>query len=269
MKLELGVNHCSNQDYHGDAKFFSSSGLKKLLENPALFYKECILRERKVEEENSAYTEGSLLHSMVLEPEQVAKEYAFFTGMRKQGPDFEVFKETNKGKVIIGIGQKTRCDIYYKSYLKNPLAVALITGGFAEYSIAQVYREMNLKMRADYINLDKGYIVDLKTSSHSIDVESFKQTVDQYKYELSAALYLAIVEQFYGRSFDFYWIPVAKKEDDCQVYLMSKDTRRRGQEMVHKAIAKYHECIATNNWTNESGPAILEDIDTNYEILEV
>lgn len=265
--LELGLNNCSNAEYHGDAKFFSSSGLKKLLENPAIFYKECILRERKVEEENPNFTEGSLLHSLVLEPDQVQADYAFFTGMRKQGPEFEQFKEQNKGKIIIGKGQKIRCDAYYQSYLRNPAAVGLIRGGFPEFSIAQVIKDMPLKMRADYINLDEGYMVDVKTTSDRASLDSFKLTIDRYKYELSAALYSLIAEQYYGRDFEFYWIVVDKKEADCQVFRMSKETRHRGLDMVSRAIAKYHECIKSGNWTDSTKLDRIE-VERNFEILE-
>lgn len=265
-KLQLGLNQCSNSEYHGDKSYISSSGLKTLLENPAKFYKEQILGERTPEVENPAFIDGSLTHSLILEPEQVEKEYAFFSGIRKAGPDYEAFKEANPGKVIINAGTHGRTQAYLRAYQNLPTAVNLIKNGHPEYSITQIIKDLPLKMRADYINFNSDYIVDVKTSSHAIDKDSFKLTVDQYKYDLSAALYALIAEQYYGRPFQFYWLVIGKKDFDCQVYRMSEITRRVGLNMINKAIGIYKTCKETGIWT----APLTEQLErTDYEILDI
>ena len=46
MKLSLGVNkNITNQDYHDDREFISSSGLKLLAKDPKKFHKVYVLGE--------------------------------------------------------------------------------------------------------------------------------------------------------------------------------------------------------------------------------
>ncbi len=266
FKLQLGLNNCTNAEYHGDKSYISSSGLKTLLESPEKFYKENILGEREPQEENPNFIEGSLTHSLILEPEKVDQEYAFFPGMRKQGKEFEDFKVANEGKVIISAAQSGRCKAYLRAYQNLPTAVNLIKGGFPEYSICQEIKSVPLKMRADYINLDAGYIIDVKTTSHPAEVESFKLTIEQYKYELSAALYALIAETYYGRPFEFYWLVIGKKDFDCQVYRMSPNTRRQGLLLVNKALDVYTKCKATGIWTASTTEKLEKG---NYEIIDI
>jgi hypothetical protein len=269
FKLKYGINKCTNEEYHGDHNFFSSSTLKLLLKDPHAFYLEKILKEEKPERAvNNAFSEGSLVHSMILEPEMIPAEYAFFEGMRKAGADWKAFKEEHEGsgKVLMSQPQKKRCEYYVQSYEKNKAAVGLITGGEPEHTICVDYEGLNIKVRTDYINIDEGYIVDVKTSAFPVDVDNFKQTVEQWSYELSAALYCKVAEQYYGKPFEFYFVAIAKKEPDCQVYRLGEESRARGLQGIAEAIRVYRECLETGIW--KSKVKNFEHSD-DYEILEV
>lgn len=259
MKLQLGLNNVSNREYHSDKDWLSSSSLKKLLKDPSKFYEEEILGNVEEREENPSFTEGSFTHSLILEPELIDKEYAFFDGLRKAGKEYEVFKQQNLDKVIISTPQKARCMYYLNGYKRNSSAVQLIQGGHAEYTICQLVNDVKIKVRCDYINLDKGYVVDVKTSSYPVDRDSFLLTIDQYQYNLSAALYTHVAELYYGRPFDFYFIAISKKDGDCQVFKVSKESKARGLRECIEAISLYKTCIASNRW-EKATKELIEDI---------
>lgn len=264
-KLELGINHVTNREYHSDKEYLSSSDLKTLLDSPAKFYDEKILGNRE-NKESPAFDEGSYIHSLILEPHLVNAEFAFFEGMRKAGQDWEKFKEDNAGKIILSAPQKERCKYYFESYQKLPAARALISDGMSEHTICQELNGVKIKVRCDYINVDKGYIVDVKTSSFPVDRDSFKITIDQYRYQLSAALYSMVAAQYYGKPFTFYFIAISKKETDCQVLKISEATMRRGQQMVKDALDIYKKCKDTGIWETPKKDLIFSG---DYEILEV
>lgn len=253
-KLNLGLNKCSNKEYHADKEYLSSSSLKLLLEDPAKFYEEKILGNKPLEEENAAFSEGSLTHTLILEPHLVDKEFTFFSGLRKAGPEWEEFKAANDGRTILSAPQRARCMKNLESFKKSKPAVELINGGEAEFTICQELQGVKIKVRADYINVDKGYIADVKTSGFPVTPrESFSFTMDRYKYDLSAALYAQVAEQFYGKKFEFYFIAISKPKSllelgECQVYRVSKDTRARGDHMVSEALSTYKRCMATGLW---------------------
>jgi hypothetical protein len=266
FRLKPGVNHCTNAEYHGDKNYLSSSNLKLILKDPEKFKKEIIdgLREEK---QVNAFDEGNYAHSLILEPESVSDEYAFFPKFRKAGKEWESFKEENKDKIILSKPQKHRVEQWVDAYRKRPEAVQLISGGYPEHSIAGELMGINVKVRADYINVDKGYIADVKTTGYSPDVDSFSYVVKSLMYDLSAALYCQMFSQIYNKPFDFYYIVLGKKDVACEVYKASKETIERGDLLVMDAIKKYKYCKENNIWTNQRKDVIVED--SSYEILEV
>lgn len=265
MKLKHGINECTNSEYHSDKTYLSSSSLKTILKSASKFHKEHILGERK-NLEGAFLDEGTLTHSLILEPEQIEKEFAFFEGLRKHGKDWEEFKEANEGKLVMSKPQKVRCEAYFKAYKDRKEAQKLIEGGFPEHTICTDINGVNIKVRCDYINVDKAYIVDVKTTSFPAELDSFKHTINQYEYDLSAALYLKAIEDYYKKPFQFYFLVLGKKELSCEIYKLSEATRARGTQKVIEAITKYKKCLKSNNWSD----TIKKELYLGpYEILEV
>lgn len=248
----------SNAEYHAESLHLSSSSLKLLLTDLEKFYNEKILRIKQPEKDSPHFAEGSFLHSLILEPESVANEYAFFEGWRKQGADWEAFKEANKGKTLLSKPQTKKVEQLFSYYQANQMAKDLLVGCEVEKSLFCELEGIKVKVRADAINAEKGYIVDVKTTSFDLDSAAFKATCDRFHYQLSAALYLKCFEQHYGREFDFYFIVVGKEDRGCKVYRLSKDSRDTGNMQIAKAIKIYKTCLEKNIWTIESKYASIE-----------
>lgn len=267
MKLKLGVNEkMSNAEYHGDREYLSSSALKKILKNSEEFYNEYIDGKRENVQKN-AFDEGSLVHALILEPEIVDEEFAFFPGFTKRGKEFESFKQDNPDKILISESQKIRCDKYVKAYKQRKEAGDLISGGEAEVTLCSIISGVPVKVRPDYINVEEGYIVDIKTSGFSVELDFFKEIVKRYSYQLSAALYAEVARDIYEKDFDFYFVAISKPEEVCEVYKLSERSYRQGQDMVMRAVNKYRRCMRDNDWTERQRLATIQE--GAYEILEI
>lgn len=264
--LKPGINHVDNRTYHSDKEYFSSSDLKTLLKDPKEFYKNKILKEVKEQKENPHFDIGSLVHSMILEEHLVNEEFAFFNGMRKQGAEFEAFKLANPGKILMSKPQKMKCEYYVNGYKRRPEAVQLISGGFSEHTICVDMEGINIKVRCDYINVDKGYIADVKTTGFSVDRDSFKVTCDQYMYQLSGALYCKAAEQFYGKNFDFYFVAISKMDGECRVFKLSEESKQRGLLQIAESFTIYRNCLKTGIWEKQEK---AEAVDNQDEIEEI
>ena len=84
--INLGINpYISNDDYHADREFISSSGIKLIRSNPRDFYKRYVLNEDSDSKNSSALDFGNYVHSLVLEPETVVEQYAIFNGEKLEG----------------------------------------------------------------------------------------------------------------------------------------------------------------------------------------
>lgn len=267
--MKLGVNEgISNTDYHAEQNYLSSSNLKTLLKDPAKFHREKILGIREPEQERPYLTEGSYFHSLVLEPEKIAEEYAIYDGFRKQGKEYEAFLLENPGRIVLSRPQVARCQRYLDGYKRRPEAGQLLSGGVPELTLCSELLKVPVKMRADYINVEKSYIADVKTTQYESGPEAFKLAMEEYKYGLSAALYAQIAHDVYGKLFDFYFVVLSKADFECNIYRASTETLSAGAAEVTRALVKYKKCLKTNNWTDSLVSAKLEQIG-DYEIEEV
>lgn len=268
-KLVLGLNDCTNEEYHADREWASSSVLKVALKDIADYHKQYVLGQPKTFGNSASLEFGSLVHTMILEPHLLDKEYAFFSGWKRMGADFEAFKAANPGKKIITQDVKGKADLLVKQYKRNPKAVELFSGGFAEQTICVEIEGMKIKTRFDYIRPDLGIIPDVKTTADSSDVETFKLTIDRYLYQLSGALYCMAAEIHYGKPFNFYYKVLSKKDNTCDLYKTSAKTMIEGKKMVMTAIKKIQEAQKTGIWVEKDFETSKPMDPREYEILEV
>ncbi len=255
----------SNADYHSNRSHLSSSNLKKLLQSPELFYQEWVLGNKEPEVEKAHFVEGTLMHTLILEPEKVS-QYAIFSGLRKSGGAWDAFKAANPGKIHISVAQMLRAEKLCQAHTSMPTALGLIRNGLAEHTMLGEVLGVPVKVRADYIQPGTA-VIDLKSTALPSGPECFSETVTEYGYDLSAALYLEVANQNYPTGHDWYWEVISKEDYGCEVYKASASTIAAGREKMFKALALYKKCLASGIWAHEQ-PRPLFDTK-NYEIVEV
>lgn len=256
----------SNKEYHADISKLSSSMLKLLLRDPQQFYNKYIAQNVE-EEKKDVFDEGTLVHALLLEPHVIEKAFAFYPGLRKAGEAWELFKKENEGKITMRTAQLLKCKEYAKAAQDRAEAMQLISGGVPEHSMYANILGLPVKARADYINVDSGYIVDVKTTSYPAEWEMFRQTVAELHYGLSAALYCDIAEQTYKRKFDFYFVVISKTDLKCDVYKTSAETLSEGRASYLKALRLFKQCTESGIWLAEQSK--VDYSSKNYEIMEV
>jgi hypothetical protein len=258
---------CTNNEYHENRTHLSSSNLKQILTNIEKFHQEWVLGV-KLREQRDVFDIGSLTHSLILEPDLVEEQYAFYTGLRRAGNAYNAFKEANPGKTVLTVAQKLKTEKYVEAYKARHEAVNMLQGGVPEHTMTGRILGVDVKARADYINIDAGYIVDVKTTDAPSDIDAFRFTKDQYMYDLSAALYCDIAKECYKKPFQFFFIVISKSDLICDIYKVSEETMIEGRNRVIQAIQKYKRCKESNIWFDLT-PAMSYDSITDYEIREV
>ena len=264
FELKRGVNECSNSEYHSDNNWIGSSGFKRLLKDPRGFYREYICSEEPKEvlegkwklvcpspkKTSSALSLGSLVHTMILEPHLTEEEYYFFEGKARRGKAFEEALEIaeSSGKTLITHNEYLTAQKMIESYQELDAAVDLIEGGLSEHTVCQELSGIKVKARADRINIDKGFIVDIKTTSDPTDAYSFKETCKKYDYMLSAALYKKVFDKEYGKNFVFYFLVLGKSTKLCDVYKVSSESMSKALSRLNQAFVEYHTRMENNSW---------------------
>lgn len=252
--LKKGINPgVSNAQYHADKRFISSTGVKLILKDLPRFHREYVLGEKSENEWKPAFSLGSLVHTKILEPHLESKEYVVLpeTVLRRRGAEFDAVMADprNQGKTPILPREQALAEELHFLYETHEVAVDLIKGGGEpEVSLVTELDGIDVKVRADWINVEEGYIVDVKTSSSPVDRIGAIDACEKYDYFLSAALYKMAFEKHYGKKFDFYWMFLGKFDKQCHVYKLSDKSFERGKLQIEQAFQRYRKALETDTW---------------------
>lgn len=267
--LEYGLSeNIPNKTYHTDDFFTSSTAVKLLYYDIPKYEKEYIRKEKIIEGDKPAFTIGSLFHSMLLEPEMVQSDYAFFPGWDGREAGFQEFKSKNLGKTVVTMAQKMQVDRMVDSFKKHPVAMKKLEGGKNELTLCVDLFGIPVKVRFDHINIDEGYILDLKTSGFEVDYDTFKmQGIGNLKYQVSAGLYTLAAEEYFQKPFDFYFGCSSKKNYSTEIFKTGIATMSNGKIQSKIGLERLKYFREHGKWPTES---IKRTYDSDsYEILEL
>jgi len=239
------IEKMTSSDYHGH-KAISSTDLKKALRSMGHYraYKDGLVPfGSKV-----AFDVGTAAHSAILEQD--------FTSYVK-GPDvsratkkWKEFVIEHEDKIVLKPSEYDHIRGMYDSFYGHPKAAKVTSNGRPEVSFfAQHETGLLVKARPDFYvqSGDGDYIVDYKTAL-SASPEDFARTIYKYRYDISAAYYMRIVEQVTGRKVrDFFWI-VQEKEAPYALSIYRAD-----EEMLAAAHAKCEKLLAQITNSESSG----------------
>lgn len=229
----------SNTEYHSDRTSVSSSTIKAAFKGKESF-EEYLNTPNNPSE---AMLLGTYVHALVLEPKTVASDFATYEGARRAGKVWDEFKTLHEGKDILLSSQRDLGNLLAAEFANTPEARELISDGRPEVSFFTELEGVNVKVRTDWLRND-GAIVDLKTTGGSLVDYEISHTIAQWKYELSAALYCDVLEQWDGKKHDFYFVFLSKKDGRCRCFKASESLLAAGREKYKlglQLIKSYYE----------------------------
>lgn len=260
-KLQLGTNHnISNAEYHSDRNFASSSTLKVALKSIEAYYKQYVVENNFKTLGSNAKDLGSYVHSAILEPHLTPTEFAIFDGAQRRGKAYDEFRATVGSKTII---TKAQYDLAVELLLnvgQNKHAPRLLNVGEPEYTYCAEVDGMPVKVRADWLNLAEGYILDVKTTYAELDKKSLQNVISDLSYDLSASLYVDCMSKL-GKSLDFYFLFISTKSKEVRVFKASERLLENGRRKYKAAIKKINNAKHTGIWHNGSTDNEIETID--------
>jgi hypothetical protein len=263
--MKEGFNdNISNEEYHGDREYISSSGLKLLLKNPSEFVKVYINGEKVDNSNQSAMDFGSYVHALILEPHLVEAEFAVFEGLIRRGKDWDDFSENNKDKKIVTSNQRDEALRFLKTFHEKEVELLgeklplshFFTEGEAESTLCGTLDDVKIKTRFDYIK--EGIISDIKTTSSLIgSKKDVAKICEMFDYDLSAALYVDLAKKYTGKDHDFYFCFFSKANGDLSLWRASKGMIERGRAKYKRAIELLKRGRETGFYINNE----IEEID--------
>lgn len=240
------ITDLSIHDYHDDRTHVSSSVIKTALTDPELFQRVYIENGEKPVFNKDALDFGSLVHTMILEPELLHDEYAFYTGATRQGKAWEQFKAFHEGKkIIISRSQKELADSLVQSFMNQKITVGqdtmtgpqMLNSCLSEESLFLEIDGLKVKVRFDSRDPKNKIIYDVKTTAYPVNtIEEARTVMYGLNYHLSASLYLDAIKQYTGEEYTFIWIFLSKADKRVNIYQLSKQTEEKGRLLYKNGI---------------------------------
>lgn len=237
MSIEIKatrVEDLSSNDYFNGNDSISSSGLKLLLDDPKKFYHKYILKDLK-ESSQSYFDLGNAIHCKVLEPAKFDEQVVLYD----KSIDYK--KLPKDGKIYLGNMASIAFDRSIKSIESHkPSLEKLNVPGYSEVSFFAILDGIKVKIRPDLYSSVNGFILDIKTTSVKLENKELKAVIDKYSYDLSAALYLDVLNMYYGTNIEeFYWLFTSTVKSETKLLKANKDLIEQGRKKYKKALQEY------------------------------
>ena len=258
------IQGLSNADYHADPSI-SKSGLDLINKSPLHYWDRYLNEDKPKYVPNEAFNVGSLLHNMILEPEQFDEEFivtpADLNRRTKAGrEEYQALLDT--GKIVITQDDYKLCQRMTSAISQHRKASRyLATSGHSELSLFWKDKDtgVDCRCRPDFMTED-GYIVDLKTSLTASQRGFSRKAIWDFRYHVQAAFYTEGYLACYGElPKGFIFVAVEKTSPfSIGVFNVPVDTYKAGEELVRKNLATYKWCLDNNVWPSYNNDEEME-----------
>lgn len=230
------------ESYHR-IEALSAGGSKSLLKSVAHHYS---VRMNPGTGQSPAMALGSLLHSMVLEPETVASLYVTaesFDRRTKAGKAAaEAFEAEHAGKIIVTPEQRVAAQAMHNSIRAHPAASIILPDAKPEVSI--FWRQYGVPCKARLDLLPGGYVADLKSAIDASKL-GFSRACGQFGYHRQAAHYMDAYHASTGEApAGFVFLVVESTPPyPVGVYELDEAAIELGRRQMDRAAARYAEYL--------------------------
>lgn len=231
--------------YH-NSYAISKSGLDRINRSPAHY---CAwLKEKKKPSPEMKF--GTRAHTFILEPEKVQNLYEIEPELNKNTNKYKALRADVEasGKEFISADDWRVFSAMRKAVHEHPEVKKLFKFGKAEQSIFWNDERTGMACRCRPDWLDKGLIVDLKTTEDARP-ETFMRHAYNMRYHVQAAFYIDGVKAHQEVIPHFFFIVVERKPPHgVVVYQASHKFIELGRQEYRRNLATYSECIHKNEW---------------------
>ena len=212
----------NDEDYYGEfgRQFRSNSDISTLLTNPLALGAE--------QKPNINFLIGGYFHTAILEPDKLKKYRIIESSTRNT----KLYKEISGGEMCLLQHEVDKLELMIDTMLSNDACNDLINGINVEYEKPGIKEIEGLlwKGKADIVNHDEKYVVDLKTTSN---LHNFRSSAYKYNYDSQAYIY----RKLFG--YDLIFLAIDKVTRQIGIFDCSDKFYDSGKEKVKQAVEQW------------------------------
>lgn len=256
------------EEYHAHSAI-GSSMIRAYMASPLGYYRKYVERSEADDAGRPARV-GNLVHTLLLEDDQLPEEYAVYPGPVRRGKKYESFLEEHAGKVILIASELEDARQMARAIRepRSPVAdfardLLLETSGFAEVSHFWTDPEtgLELKCRWDWLALTAGerFSSDLKCWN-VVAGSGFERAAHQRRLGIQRALYRRGYLDKFGvePSKDVIVAILNKSPWDVHVHLTAEEELQESDLELGMALRQLKNSMDTDEWFSEEQMEIRE-----------
>ena len=239
------VSGMPNDAYHSHPEGISSTGLKSVLRSPAHY------KFQAAHETTRAKQMGTACHTAMLEPERYEAEYVLLREVNvRTASEYKQAVKVHGSEIVLVAHEADKVAGMQEAVLSNPLMRSRLTGeGWRELSLFVRDPDTAVLVRVRYdLLLNDGTIVDVKKTQDARP-DPFSRAIDNYGYDLSAALYVDAFEWATGEEAQFEFAAVEETmPHGHKLYRPCDTTFGEGRRKYREALASFAQCELCGVW---------------------
>ena len=233
-KKELLEKMYDDNFYYGKLNelALSSSSIKLLVDSPKKYY----YINKYGNKESQGLRDGTLLHTLVLEPEKF-EEFHFVDVLSKNSKAYKEAKA--EFGTVYTKKEKNDAERVADAIFKNEMAMKMMTD--CEFEVPVIGNVMGMPFRGKADILGKDRICDIKTTS---DIKGFPYSANKYGYDIQVFLYCNLFDIHYS---NFKFLVIDKGSLDIGVWDVSEEFYQRGGQKVSLGIDTFDSYFLKKN----------------------
>lgn len=238
----LGVERQTWEDYCAEPAI-NWSTLSAMRKSP-LHYQHALKHTRK---ETHPMARGRAVHCAVFEPDEFPLRFPVWDRHRR-GNEWKDFKTLHAGKTILTVNKYRETIALRDAVRRHPLVAPYLREGLPEATVTWKHEATGLrcKGRMDWIG---SAILDLKTTTKSIEGRGFGGTAATFGYHCQLAFYSDGVWAAARKRLPAVLVAVeAEAPYDVAVYQVDEDALFAGAEEYQELLGRVAECQRTGKW---------------------
>lgn len=255
------VRGLSNAEYHAHPAL-SKSQLADFVVCPANYFGLHLSPDRPAREETGGQRAGTLLHTLVLEPDTFAERYAIGPDVNRNTKEWKAFAAALPADVTALKPDEYDEGLKQAESLRRHADIAdLLSSGEAETSIfwTDPITGLPCRCRPDWLHeTPEGWIVlDLKTGP--ADPRTFGLQVARMSYDVQDAFYSEGIQIATDKPVIAFLFGVVETAPPflSMCGLINDQGRESGKRKTRKALNAFARCKANNEWPGYEGVQLL------------
>lgn len=235
------------EEVYRPAPYYSQSFLTEVRRSPA----HAQASKQNPKEPTPDMLLGTYAHCAILEPERFEEHFVIGPDVSRATKEWKAFVAEHPNDTILKPDEFETINQMFRAVMAHPEASRLLTGGQSEHSAFWIdpISGLRCKARYDYVHMNKGIIVDLKTTKDASQ-RAFERSCVDRGYHRQSAFYLDGFNLLTGQQTDMFVHVLVEKEPPYAVgvYVLDNGALDKGRHEILQLLETVKQCEKSGKW---------------------